>query len=63
MLFSKTYWKMGLTGPVLFSVSFLGNNLKVETKPQKLTQSREMQQTLQSVSKRLIFVIIHACFL
>jgi len=44
---------------VLVSVSFLGSNLKVDAKAQKLGQSKEIQLAHQSVSERLIFVIIH----
>ena len=49
----------GVASRVLVSVSFLGSNLKVDAKPQKLGQSKEMQLAHQSVSERLIFVIIH----
>jgi hypothetical protein len=48
-----------VTSRVLVFVSFLGSSLKVEAKPQKRSQSREIQQALLSVSKRLLSVIIH----
>jgi hypothetical protein len=48
-----------VAGRVLVSVSFLGSNLKVGAKSQKLRQSENIQLALQSVSKRLTFVIIH----
>ena len=49
----------GVASRVLVSVSFLGSNLKADAKPQKLGQSKEIQLTYQSVSERLIFVIIN----
>jgi len=45
----------GVASRVLVSVSFLGSNLKVYAKPQKVSQSKEIQLALLSVSERLLF--------